>query len=218
MLGNPKNAFWEALLLTVVIFVLGLLLGVAIENSRLNDVNDYYAMSEISLMDIVALNNMFDLESNNCNALINSNLEFADRIYEEAKLLEKYEAAGKLTDNIKLSHKKYDLLRTFLWTNAIKTNQQCSPNNFNVVVYLYEYETEDLAQKATQNVWSKVLFDLKQDKGSEIVLIPIAADSNLVSLDTLVAGYGIEKYPVVIVNDKVITQLTNMKELEVYLK
>jgi len=34
-LGNPKNAFWEAFLIAIVIFVLGLLLGIAYENNNL---------------------------------------------------------------------------------------------------------------------------------------------------------------------------------------
>ena len=215
--GSSKHIFWEALLITVVVFFLGILIGIAYEGSNLDKINDYYTVSEISLMDILALNDIMQLENVSCDNLVASNLDFADRIYEEARLLEKYEGAGKVTDNLKLAHKKYDLMRTFLWANSIRISDRCK--DFNTVVYLYEYETRDLTKKATQNVWSKVLFDLKQERGEDMILIPIAVDSNLASLNTLLANFKISKYPVVIVNNKhVVEELSTVDDLKVYLE
>jgi hypothetical protein len=110
-------------------------------------------------------------------------------------------------------------MRTFLWINSIRTFNTCSgQTNFNVVVYLYEYETRDLTKKATQSVWSKILFDLKQEVAGDIVLIPIAVDSNLSSLDYLLSDYNIEEYPVVIVNNRyVISDLTSVDEIKRYM-
>lgn len=217
MLGNPKNVFWEALFLTVVVFFFGLLIGYAIESGRVDDVNEYYIQSEISLMDIFALNNFAVLENVSCDILIKSNLEFADRIYEEARVLEKYEGAGRLSENIKLVHKKYDLLRVFLWMNSIKTREVCG-EGFSSVVYLYERETEDLAQRATQAVWSKILLDLKEKRGDDLVLIPIATDGQLASLDAMLKHYEIKQYPVVVINDVVFHNLRSVEELEACLK
>lgn len=217
MLKSKKHVFWEALLLTIVIFIFGLLLGVAYENSRLDTINEYYAISEISLMDIFVLGSNIGSANVSCDSLIGANIEFADRIYEEAVLLEQYEAAGTVTDNLKLAHKKYDLMRTFLWANSIKTFEKCG-DNFDIVVYLYEYETRDLAKKATQNVWSKILYDLKQERGHNIILIPIAVDTNLASLDSLVSNFQIDQFPVIIINNKyVIIEITSASELTKYL-
>lgn len=214
MFGNTKNAIWEALLLTVVIFIFGLLVGVAYEMSNFNEINDYYSISEISLMDILALNNLIDSENSTCGALINSNLDFADKIYKEAKLLEQYESSGKITESIKLIHTKYDLLRTFLWISNNKVFQKC-PDEFSSIVYLYEYNSQDLAQKATQNVWSKILFDLKQEQGKNVLLIPIAVDTDIISLEVLIEKFNISSYPVVIINNKkVITELKSVDELK----
>ena len=178
MFGNTKNAIWEAFLLTVVIFIFGLLVGAAYEMSNFDKMNEYYTTSENSLMDILALNNLIDSENSTCNVLITSNLDFADRIYKEAKILENYESSGKISENMKLIHTKYDILRTFLWISNNKVFEKC-PKEFSSVVYLYEYNSQDLAQKATQNVWSKILFDLKQEKGEKIILIPIATNKSL---------------------------------------
>ena len=53
MLKNQKRVFWEALLVTFVVFIFGILLGISYESIRVSDINDYYAKSEISLMDIL---------------------------------------------------------------------------------------------------------------------------------------------------------------------
>ena len=217
ILGNTKNVFWEALLLTIVVFFFGLLLGVAYEANRADEMNEYYVNSEISLMDVVILNDLVDLENYSCEILINSSIDFADRIYEEASLLEKYDKSGKITTSIKLAHRKYDLLRTLLWIDVIKIQKQCV-GDFSYIVYLYEYDTDDLTKKATQRVWSKILFELKQSKKDEIILIPIAVNSNLISLDSMLNEFEISEFPALIIdNEFVINTLSSVGDLNKYL-
>jgi len=218
MKKNTKSVFWQALILTIVVFAAGIFLGIAYEGRKIDEISDYYVLSEIFLMDSFALSKLTDIVGTglvNCNVLIDANIEFADQIYEEAYILEKYEESGKLLEALKVLHKKYDLLRTLLWINLINIPDKCK-ENVSVVVYLYEYETEDLTEKATNRVWSKILFDLKQEMGNKIILIPIAADSNLTSLNLLVSGYDISKYPVVIIDDQVISQINSVDDLKEY--
>lgn len=216
MFKNKKRVFWEALLLTLVVFVFGLLIGISFENSKLDEVNSYYLKSEISLMDILAVNNLVE-SSDSCEFLVSADLDLANRIYGEALLLEKYDGARKVTDGLKIVHEKYDVLRTFLWISSMKTQEKCG-EEFNVVVYLYEYGTEDLGEKAKQNTWSKVLSDLKQKYGDEVLLIPISTSNELSSLKFLTGGLGIsEKTAVVINNEFVITDLSSVEDIEKYL-
>jgi len=215
-LGNPKNVFLEAFLLTVIVFVFGLFIGYSVENSRINDVNDYYIKSEISLIDILALSTISSGENVSCDALIKSDIAFSDRIYLEAKLLEKYDEGNTLNSGIKLVYQRYDLLRTLLWASSTNTQQKCD-GNFSVVVYVYDRETGNLAKKATQNVWSRILTDFKEKEGDKIILIPISHDQELASLTTLMNNYNITTFPVVIINNKPVYNLTSVKELEQYL-
>jgi len=49
-------------------------------------------------------------------------------------------------------------------------------------------------------------------------LIPIAVDSNLVSLDSLLEDFEISRYPVVIINEEyVVTELESVDDLLKYL-
>jgi hypothetical protein len=214
---NSKNAFWEALIITIFVFGIGIMIGMAYEGNRLDEISEYYAISEISLTDSVALNSISDIDATTCDALIESTIDFADRIYDEAILLEKFEEAGKLTGNLESTHRKYDLLRTILWINMIKASEKC-PSTPNVVVYLYEYKTDDLVKKANNQVWSRVLFDFKQEMGNEIILIPIAVDSNLASLDSLIKKHDIGQYPAVIIDQKhVVSRVLSVNDLKTYL-
>jgi hypothetical protein len=104
-----------------------------------------------------------------------------------------------------------------LWVSASNAQKQCK-GNFSIVVYLYERETGDLAKRATQSVWSKVLAELKAKEGSNIILIPIAVDGKISSLQTLIGKYKLNSFPVVIINDKVIYDIGSVNELEAYLK
>jgi hypothetical protein len=217
LLENRKRVFWEALVLTVVVFLFGLIIGVSFESNKLNEINNYYIKSETSIMDAFALNSFSDLNSENCDILVQANLDFADNIYKEAILLEKYEKAKKITESMEIMHRKYDVLRTFLWINTIKTADKCG-REYSTVVYLYESKTEDLTKKATQNVWSKVLSDLKQEYGKNIILIPLASDNDLISLNSLISQFNVTSYPAVIINEeKVIFELTTAEDLKKYI-
>lgn len=213
VLRDSKRVFWEALLLTIVVFILGMLIGISFEIGKVNQIKESYSYSEASILDIFASNNLVDLNRVSCDELYSSNFDFADRIYNEAIVMEKYEEAGKVTEGLRIEHKKYDLLRTLLWINDIKTVGKCG-RTYHTVVYLYEYEPEDLTQKATQSVWSKLLFDLKIGYGKDVLLIPIAVDSDLVSLNSLIKEYNISSYPVLIIDDKiVVNELSSVEEI-----
>jgi len=217
MLNKNKHVFWEALLITFFVFGMGIFLGMAYEGNKLKVISQYYDQSEIFLNDMIGLERSFEFNPD-CGNLIQSNLEFADKIYAEALLLEQYESAEKFSEDLLVVHKRYDLLRTFLWMNTIKIANDCPNEDFSSVVYLYEYQPKDLVKKAKNSVWSKILFDLKLETGSGIVLIPIAINSDLSSLNSLTDKFNITEYPVVIINNKkVITELTSTKDLISYL-
>jgi len=216
---KSKSALWQALALTVVVFLFGMFLGVAYEGNKVDQVNEYYAVSEILLMDAFAIGKLpSSLGDSSCEVLLDANKEFADRIFMEAQILERYESSGKLTDTLKLTHKRYDLLRTLLWINLMDIPSKCK-NDVSVVVYLYEYDTPDLTKRATNVVWSRVLSDLKNEVGGDIVLVPIAADSGLTSLNSLIYDMNVTSYPSLVIDNKyVISDLKSVEELKTYLK
>ena len=201
----------------MIVFIFGLLIGVAVENSRAGNLEESYENSQISFIDILTLDSVSNLGNLSCDSLIGSNLEFADKIYEESKILNNYDNANKISNEIKLVYKKYDLLRTLLWSGALNVQSQC-PDKFSIVVYLYQREGASVDEKASQSVWSKILGNLKEKQGGNMVLIPISVDSDLSSLNLMVSRYNINSYPAVIVNGNVFTEPVSVEELENYLE
>lgn len=199
VLKSRKHVFWEALIITIVIFLGGLFLGMLIEASNSSKISNLYLQSEISLTDASSTTRLVKDMDLDCEVIRDQNIEVANRIYEEAKLLEEYEDSGKLTDTMKFLHKKYDLLRTLLWISNEDSIAECE--NYNLVVYLYEYNSEDKQVKAIQNVWSKVLLDVRE-QSFNFMLLPIAANQNLTSLELLKEKYEIKQLPAIVVNDK----------------
>ncbi|MBW6442225.1 hypothetical protein K0A97_00375 [Patescibacteria group bacterium] len=218
---NSRSSFWQAFILTVLVFVGGILFGMFYEGNRFDKISDYYVNSEVFLMDSFALTEITDLgltEGINCEILINVNVEFADKIYSEALLLEKYDESQQLAKTLDLMHMKYDLLRTLLWINTLKIPQECTREK-SVLIYLFERKSEDLTKKATNTVWSRILFDLKQEMGNELILIPIGVDSDITSLNTMLSRFEISEYPALVINEEeVLTEIQSVEELKNHLK
>ncbi len=219
ILQNQKHAFWQALVLSLLVFAFGIFLGYLLESSRVSEISNLYAQAELDMADARIQSDIYSVIDFNCNVAIQENINFAERIYNEAKLLEKYEAANMLSESIKLQHKKYDLLRTLFWVNSIKIRQRCNASYHNLV-YLYDYNSPSLDAKAKQSVFSRVLAEIKQDKGSGVMLIPIAGDNEIFSLTILMSSYGLseKELPVILIDEKIkITEITTKEDFEKYL-
>jgi hypothetical protein len=211
-----KHIFWEALILAIFIFASGILLGYMLEMNRTSKIISLYQQAELDTLDTRIQDNIISLTRVDCNLLFNETINFANRIYGEASLLEKYEGANQLSEGIVFQHKKYDLLRAELWLNSIKIKEKC-PVNLSTIVYFYEYNPDNLKIKSEQDVYSKKLFELKTST-SNIILIPIAGNMNISSIDYLKSYYNITKYPAVVVNEKiVINTLEDLDKIESYL-
>jgi hypothetical protein len=218
MFQSQKNVFWEALLITLFVFGIGVILGVIIENWRTNQIDSLYQQADVELLDMKLQNELYAQGNFNCSSAILENNNFADKIYEEAKILDNYERANKLTDKILLQHKKYDILRSMIFLNSLEIQKTCK-SSYNTVLYFYKYNNPRLDLRAKQDVFSRLLGELKQKQGSNILLIPMAADNDISSINTLLNIYNISisELPVVLINGKIkLTDIGNINQLESY--
>jgi hypothetical protein len=211
---NSKHAFWQALVFTIVIFGLGFVLGFFLETYRADQVSFDVLNSEIDLLDEQLRNRVIDNFEIDCNIAIENTFEFADSIYYEALSLEKYDEAAKFSKQLKPIHKRYDLLRTMLWTESIDLRERCD-REFHTIVYLYAYDSDDLEVEAEQLYLSNILLDLKEKYEKKVLLIPIAANLELSSVDLIKNKYKIEELPAIIIDEEVILyDIESFEELE----
>lgn len=217
---SQKNAFWEALLITIIIFALGVIAGFVLENWRTSKIDVLYENSELKLLDIRVQSEIYSGNNFNCDSAIEENINFANRIYQEAKTLERYEKSQILSDKLKINHEKYDLLRTLLFINSIKIKNECNASYYNVV-YFYKFSDKDPEVIAKEQVFSKLLSQLKENKGNSILLIPIAVDSGASSINLVLNTYNISdsELPVILINEKIkVGDVQTLEDLEKYFK
>jgi hypothetical protein len=84
------------------------------------------------------------------------------------------------------------------------------------VVYFYKYNNPSIEQKSKQRFFSNLLFEIKQKKGDKVMLIPIAADNDLPSVNLLTNKYGIKELPVILIDEGI--KITDMESMEDVLK
>ena len=219
MFKSQKHAFWQALVVTVFIFGIGIFLGVLLENSRIGEISEMFYESEINLLDIRVQNEIYASGKFNCELAITENIKFADKIYEEGKVLDRYEKASRLSpEKLKVEHKKYDILRAMLFLNSLNVQEACN-STYSNVVYFYQYNNPRLDLKQRQNVFARLLGELKNEYGSNILLIPMAADNDVSSITILLDKYDIEMedLPLILINEEIkITELENIEDLRQY--
>lgn len=220
MFNSQKNVFWQALLVTILLIGIGIFAGIVLENWRTSQVVSLFQQSEIDLMDIKLQNEILSKGDFNCGSALRENMDFADKIYEEAKLLDRYESSATLTEDIRTQHKKYDLLRGMLLLNSQMIREKCNISYYEIV-YFYSYNETAFDTRIKQNVFSRLLSELKQKEGNKILLIPIAGDINANSINLIMENYGVtqKELPVILINKNVkITELENINDLENYFK
>lgn len=201
MIVHRHSVFWQALLSTVLIFGFGIFMGIIFEQARNTNVENILLGSEVNVLDsqmIGLLDKNFEVS---CEAGSAKIIQFADEIYQEAVQLEKYEESSQLTSSLEILHKRYGILRLILWQQAINLKKRCG-GDYHTLVYFYQYNDVDSNVKAQQIAFSRFLENVKKTHGNKVILIPIAGDLGLNSVDLVLDSYDVESYPVVIFDEK----------------
>ena len=212
---NEKSAFGKALVLTVILFLVGVSLGVFIESYRSNSIKDQYEELEFELLDSKLRTNFYQLMGEDfCDIAVEDNLAFSDRIYEEGKKIEVYAKFNRLGDKLIEEKKKYTLLKTEFWLNSILLRDKCN-EDYETVVYFYLDDPQEDNIKQSLNVQSRILGDLKEKYGSEIMLIPLPTDLDVSVVNAFVELNDITMFPTILINEEIkLEGLHNLEDIE----
>jgi hypothetical protein len=97
---------------------------------------------------------------------------------------------------------------------GIEFKERCS-QEVHTVVYVFEYGADDIEVKARQAAMSRMLFDLKEKYGEKVLLIPIAGNLDLESVNLVLKRYRVEELPVIIVDEgKIVEETVIFGDLE----
>ncbi|MBS3089490.1 hypothetical protein J4461_01250 [Candidatus Pacearchaeota archaeon] len=196
------RVFIEAFLAVCVVFLIGFSLGYFIESGRADALMRYSQGYEIEALDLRLQNYYYQLMGEDtCTLAIEQNFLFADQLYEKGLQLERYEESNQITAQMVNEKKLYVLLKTELWMNSILFKEKCKVG-FDTIVYLYVNEPENSAKVAEQKIISNVLKSVKESRGNDVILLPIAGDIGLQSVELQKRIYNITSLPAIIINEK----------------
>jgi len=212
---NEKSAFGKALVWTIILFLVGVSLGVFIESWRTQSVKDRYEELEFQLSDSKLRTDFYRLmDQDFCEIAIDDNLKFSDEIYEEGKKIDIYEKFNRLGDKLVSEKKKYTLLKIDFWLNSILLRDKCDAD-YDTIIYFYRDKPLTDEEKQMQNVQSKILSDLKEKYGADIMLIPLPIDLDASVVDSFVLLNDIREMPTILINEKIkLEGLHNLEDIE----
>ncbi|MEM2121990.1 MAG: hypothetical protein QXU20_05035 [Candidatus Woesearchaeota archaeon] len=213
-----KKIFLKTLALTLMVFVIGFYAGILLDNLRLEEVKS--RMTEIDNLwnDVRLLQSYIQKISENktlyCDFLLKENLKAGDKIYDEGKRIEEYEKTNRFTPTLELEKERYALLDLQFWLNSIELKKACNAN-YSTVIYFYSQYNKTIEQ----GFQDRVLWDLKQKCGPQIIYITFPADMEITTLEVIKSVYNIEKIPAILINESlVLYSPVSMRELENYVK
>lgn len=188
-----------------------------LESSRISKINSLYLDAETEILDQITQKNALEMLNLDCDLLVQENIKFGDRIFQEALKIQKYEKANRINNEIIFQHKRFDILRTLFWMNSLRIKEQCNSSYHNVV-YFYKYNNPTIEQESKQDFFSNLLKEIKEKRGNDVMLIPIAADNDLPSVNLLVEKYDINELPTILIDENVkITEVKDIEDVEKYL-
>jgi len=212
-IGEDMNVYIKAAILTILVFFSGLILGIWLDQYRLQDVKKRITSLDVSWNDARLLYTYFQkIEKDYCELAFEQNLAYNHKIYKEGLEIELAEKTNRFTPELQEEKRRYVLLQTQFWLNSIELKEKCN-FTYNNVVYLYKQHNLTRDEVIDQKTQASILLDLKERCGNKIMLIPLAADLNLTIIDAIKNQYKIEKYPAIIVDNIVFQGVTTLEKI-----
>ena len=213
-----RKIFLKTLALTTAVFIIGLYAGIFFDNLRLEEVKSRLTEIDNLWNDARLLESftqrMIDNKSLNCELLLKQNLIAGDRIYQEGTKVEEYEKTNRFTPTLIIEKERYALLDLQFWFNSIDLKKLCNANYSTVIYFYLQYN-----RTVEQGFEDRVLFDLKEKCGPQIIYITFPADMNITTIEVIKNVYNINKLPAILINESVVLYTpSTMREIEKYVK
>lgn len=206
-----KDIFWKAAIITLIVFSLGIFLGYFLESNRWTEIKEEYKKVEMEWADAKLQSIYYQLMSPEfCEAAIEENLIFSDKVYHQGLTLEKYEDANRLTGEMKYEKLRYAFLKLEFWLNSISLKNKCKTDYSNII-YFYSDEPS-INEKAAQDSQSVILKNLKDKHAEKIMLIPLPLDMDIATINIIKKTYNINKAPTILIDEKI--KLEGIQSLE----
>jgi hypothetical protein len=207
-----KNRYFLAFLITLIVFTLGLLLGLVVENKRIDLVEARDHQQKLDFGSLQLQYQIIDLldEEKNCDALEKTFEESVENLENTRRRLETYLEDSSLNKKeFSILKREYTLAQIRFWLLTKKTKDICSLEQ-SVIFYFYA----DDSQCPRCGDQAFVLTHLKNKFG--IALLNFAFDAQFDDeplINILKEIYDIKQYPSLVINGRTFEGFTSKETI-----
>lgn len=201
-----KRVYVQAGVLSLFVFLIGIMVGIWIDNYRLGGIRSALSEADINSYDARLLNSYLQrFGKEYCDVALEQNLAYNNKIYEEGRKIEDKINANIFTPEVQQEWRRYTLLQTQFWLNSVELKEKCG-FDYHTVVHLSRQKNTTTAEEINNKVQASVLLDLKEKCGSKMMLIPITADTDLIVVEAVAKQFDVSEYPAVIIDESFVFQ------------
>lgn len=212
-----KNIFVKTAIITIAVFVIGMYFGSVLDNMRVEEIKGRITQIDNLWNDVRLMQSYIQKSSNStdyCDFLLDENLRVGDKIYQEGLKVEEYENSNRFASSLVMEKERYALLDLQFWLNSIELKSLCN-GNYSTVTYFYS----QYSRTAEQKFQDRVLWDLKQKCGPNIIYITFPADMDISTIEVVKNIYGIDKIPSILINENIkLDSPVTLEDIEEYVK
>lgn len=198
--------YFIAFILTLIIFAGGIILGILLENIRLDDSRQINLNEKVNLRSLQLQQNYIDSGIADCSALNQILERNIDELERKVEIIIDYEKKAVLNEKeFSLQLRDYFLTEIQFLLVSQEIDKKCQRNSVKVI-YFYDENKFD-----TQG---RILDYLKKIFGHQVLIFSF--DSGFREepmIDMLLTSYNITTFPAVVVEDKVFQEHTAVKPL-----
>mgnify|MGYP003971128791 FL=1 len=205
------NRYVVAGIITFLVFTLGLLLGLIMDNERVQYLDKRAEFQEIDYnslqLQYLYLSDIQDKNSS-CPVLRGALKNSIKDLSYSLELLENYQ------ENTQINSKEYELIsRRYLldnikyWIFSKKTKEICDEDIINILYFYSEKDCDICHNQGT------ILSYFKVKLQDEILIFPLNTDTNEDFIDLLQVQYNITSYPSIIVNNEKFEGIVSKEKL-----
>jgi hypothetical protein len=209
-----KYILLKAAIITVVIFSIGLFIGMWLDGQRYDEIKNEITNLNIDWND-ARLQSLyyrtFSNQSDFCQSALATNKKLAEKIFSRGEQLERYEEVNRFSSEVLEQKKIYALLHVQLWLNSVELKRECNAN-YSTIIYFYSHYAKG-EEEQDQDVQSSILIDSIHRCDGQLEVFPIPIDMDIQIIDLIIEQYGINSVPSLLVNED--TPLNGVQSREV---
>lgn len=195
--------FTIALILSIFIFLFGVLLGNYIANQQLSVFKETEEKFLVYLIALEMRDNIL-AEENIC--LTDINELFEEKVKLGQMLTELERRLGKEDPDVMKKKEIYELLEIKTWQNLENIKQKCD-KNFDIILFFYTNKKEDSKGSVygcddQGKILDQIVYDTRDLNGKETVFVLVFdANSNNLATKALMQKYNVTEVPSMVIND-----------------